>query len=57
MAVEVKEIIVRALIEDESSTSRPSGASNTDEKAAERELLLKECVAQVLRIIRKDKHR
>ncbi len=56
MPVEIKELIIRAVVEKERDTSahapRPRSSSESDEKA-----LVESCVQQVLRILKKSKER
>lgn len=52
MAVEIKEIVIRAVLTDEEKSGKPS-----QEVGLEKENLVQECVDQVLKILSKKNRR
>jgi hypothetical protein len=55
MAVEIRELVIRATIVDDKNTESPE-ASNA-ELTVQKEHIIQECVTQVLKIIKKSKNR
>ncbi|WP_165395990.1 DUF5908 family protein [Flavobacterium sp. J27] len=55
MAVEIKEIIIKAIV----SSKAPSGAENSQgySSASNNEIVIQECVDQVLKILKKKNRR
>jgi hypothetical protein len=55
MAVEIKELVIRAIVVPEEAQAASPAADL--EAAAKQDELIQECVSQVLKIIRKSKER
>ena len=55
MPVEIKELVIRATTTMEPDSDRPS--INQSELAEEREVIIEECVKQVLKILQRKKER
>ncbi|WP_155839763.1 MULTISPECIES: DUF5908 family protein [Aquimarina] len=54
MAVEIKEIVIRAIISDASQTDEGSSSLDTRKEQCD---VVQECVHQVLKILKKKNHR
>jgi len=52
MAVEIKEIVIKAVLSQEGQANGSSGASKVDQQA-----MIQECVNQVLKVLEKKKRR
>ena len=52
MAVEIKEIVIRAVLSDQETKGSPAGSS-----ALNKDEFLQECVDQVLKVLEKKKRR
>lgn len=55
MAVEIRELIIKAVVVDDQSGSREN--SSIPDSASEKEQIIQECVNQVLKILKKSKSR
>jgi len=54
MAIEIRELVIKAIIDDESSTQQTSTQEPSTE---ERDALIEACVEQVLRVLERQKER
>lgn len=55
MAIEIRELVIKAVIVDDDSTSSP--AEDDVEKPTDKQALIQECVNQVLKILKRSKNR
>lgn len=57
MPVEVRELVIRAVVTSEGPESDLGGSSHASEATDEQSAIVQECVRQVMRILRKEKGR
>jgi len=55
MAVEIRELVIKALVVDDSE--KGNDQLSESQHALEKEKIIQECVNQVLKILRKNNHR
>ena len=53
MAVEIRELVIKAVIVEDTTVTEPTATVN----AADREALIQECVDQVLKILKRGQNR
>ncbi|UII24674.1 DUF5908 family protein [Fulvivirga maritima] len=53
MAVEIKEIVVRAVLTDGGKGQTSTDNDGCDEQAVDKKMIIQECVDQVLKVLKK----
>ena len=57
MAVEIREVIIRSIIDQESKQKREAAGPEEKEEALDKATVVTECVNQVMRILKKKQYR